>query len=159
MHPSVHAIDTRKMLAIRKIRWVQKTEIWMSTVQAQAAGLPINWKEDCLLCVFTLFKPQKPSFLMRKKRKRIWIGHVSLKSNRQTRKTIHEHESTAEFSVTPLFAGAAWREAVETAVCVNEKVYCVQSTGQRIRTFTFGVTTMEDPTQQGQGEYWSFIHT
>ena len=62
-------------------------------------------------------------------------------------KTVHEHESTAEFSVTPVFVGAAWRKAVETTVCVNEKVYCVQSTGQRIRTFTFGVTTMEDPTQ------------
>ena len=41
--------------------------------------------------------------------------------------------------------GAAWRVAVETAVCVNEKVYCVQSTGQRLRTLMFtGVTTMDD---------------
>ena len=47
--------------------------------------------------------------------------------------------------MTPLFVGAAWREAVETAVCVNEKVYWVQCTGQRIRTLMFtGVTTMDD---------------
>ena len=32
-------------------------------------------------------------------------------------------------------------------MCVNEKVYCVQSTGQRIRTLAFtGVTTIDDPT-------------
>ena len=66
----------------------------------------------------------------------------------------HRHEKQftntnqqLNFSVTPLFAGVAWREAVDTAVCVNAKVYCVQSTGQRIRTLTFtGVTTIDDPT-------------
>ena len=52
--------------------------------------------------------------------------------------------------MTPLFAGAAWREAVETAVCVNEKVYCVQSTGQRIRSLVFtGVTIMDGYTGKG----------
>ena len=48
-------------------------------------------------------------------------GLYSWKVTAQTRITVHEHESTAEFSVTPLFAGAAWRVAVETAVCVHQQ--------------------------------------
>ena len=94
----------------------------MSTIQARAAGLPTNLKRKCFCLfffffAFPLFRPRKPSFFDAKKAKSEFeSGPYPRKVPAQTRKTAHEHETAADFSVTPLCAGAAWRGALETAV-------------------------------------------
>ena len=89
----------------------------MSTITVQVAGPPrICERIFCFLCVAAVYAAKTYVFDAINAKKEIESGPYPRKVPAQTRKTAHKHESTVEFSVTPLFAGAAWRGALETAV-------------------------------------------
>ena len=99
-----------------------------------------------LLCLLfgRYLRRENPRFRCKNAKERIELGPYPRTAPAQTRKTVHEHESTAKFSVTPLFAGVAWREAVETAVCANESasvlctVYRSEDTYLHVRGHHYG---------------------
>ena len=72
--------------------------------------------KKCLLYCLRCLGRENLRFRCEKSKNKLGTGTYPRKATAQTRIFAHEHESTAEFSVTPFFAGAAWRKAVETAV-------------------------------------------
>ena len=75
----------KKMLAVRKIRWLQKNRKWMSTIQAQAAGPPRIWKEKCLLLCCRCLRRKNVRFRCEKSEK-------NLNRVRIPEKQLHRHK-------------------------------------------------------------------
>ena len=83
----------------------------MSTIHTQVAGR-LCFEKICLLYCCRCLSRENVVFDAKKAKTNAKNGPYPRKVSAQTRITVHEHESTAEFSVTPLFACAAWRGAV-----------------------------------------------